>query len=129
MSQTMTSVELLASIGAQWYEQLLILMEIHTKHSQCCTQSRVSPQSQYWFHMQILCSYSNTWFAINEMNTSSPASKYNNLRLQISETPKYIYLNVRKTQKFFQVCAMQIQQEHAKSLLWRQTTIKPCRND
>ena len=43
MSQTMTSVELLASIGAQWYEQLLILMEIHTKHSQCCTQSRVSP--------------------------------------------------------------------------------------
>ena len=38
------------------------------------TNQKARPFAVYWFHVQILCSSSKTWFAIDEMNTYSPAS-------------------------------------------------------
>ena len=104
-------------------------------HSVCSTQLQPGPIKlllTYFITNQkarsgaVCCSSSNTWFAMDEINTFSPAS---DLKIIWPRIPKrrisQAHMSVSRTQKNFGVSSIQIQQEHGQSLSWGHTRLKP----
>ena len=103
-------------------------------HSVCCTQLQPGPIKlllTYFITNQkarsgaVCCSSSNTWFTMDEINTFSPASDLKIIWPPIANRRgSQVHIYVLKTQKNFEVSAIEIGQEHGRSLSSRQIRLK-----